>query len=159
MPTVWPGMAPPIVAPAPPPPAIAPSGSFSNLQTLTVPPAGSANQMVVEVMQNSPESILNMDLVFAGMSGLQHEDGLQFCLLGNTNTSLVKTDLSGSDLTLQYAPGQYGLSTVTLGATDADGVSMRESIQVMVIPLDTMNRGTLPPPTGTMVPPLSGTLV
>jgi len=159
MPTLLPGVAPPIASPTPPPAAIAYSGSFSNLQTLTAPPAGSANQMTVTVAENSPESVINMDLVFAEMIGLQHQDGLQFSLLCNTNTSLVKTDLSESDLTLQYAPGQYGLSTVTVGATDADGVSMQESILVTVVPVGAMSTGTPPPPTGTTAPPTTAALV
>jgi hypothetical protein len=115
--------------------------------------------MMVSVVENSPESIFNMDLVFAEMSGLQHETGLQFSLLGNTNTGLVTADLSEADLTLQYAPGHYGASTVTVGATDADGVCMQESILVMVAPLVQTSVGTPPPPTGTMAPPSTGALV
>jgi hypothetical protein len=110
--------------------------------------------MMVTVMESSPESVLNMDLVFAEMGGLQHEDGLQLSLLGNTNTSLVTTDLSESELSLAYTPGQCGTATITVGATDADGVSAQESILVMVIPLNMMSMATTASaPTGTMSSP------
>jgi len=162
MPTVLPGMVPPVAPPPPPPGGTTASGSFSNLQPITNPPTGSTNQMSVTVIENSPQTIINMDLIFAELGGLQYEDGLQLSMLGNTNTGLVTPDLSEAELTLNYAPGKAGTATVTVGATDADGVSEQESILVTVIPLNALGMGTPPlapttptMPTSAMVSPIT----
>jgi hypothetical protein len=89
--------------------------------------------MSVSVMGNS-ETIINLDRVFAAQSGLQYEDGLQWSMLGNTNAALVTTDLSEGELALKVNPGQWGIATITVGATDADGVCEQESILVAVEP-------------------------
>jgi hypothetical protein len=146
MPTVLPGVAPPVAVAASLPGAMTASASSSNLQTLTNLPARSINRMSVTVMENSPETIINLDLVFAEMSSLQQEDGLQWSILSNSNAGLVKTDLSEAELTLKYTPGQCGTATIMAGATDADGVSDRESIRVVVKPLQQT--------TGAMVSPI-----
>jgi hypothetical protein len=91
------------------------------------------NHMVVMVRGNAATT-LNLDQVFAAQSGLQYQDGLQWSMLGNTNAALVTPDLSEAELTLQVNPGQWGLATITVGATDADGVSEQESIVVAVEP-------------------------
>jgi hypothetical protein len=105
----------------------------SNLQTLTDPPANTYGVMV-PVMKNSAPTVLDLDAIFAEQSGLQLDDGLQWTLLSNTNPGLVTPELSGSDLTLAYTPGQWGLASLSLGATDADGVSARENINVVARP-------------------------
>jgi hypothetical protein len=134
MPTVGPGVVPPAAAPTPPAGAITASESFSNLRTLTTSPTKITNRMTVQVTENSPETIINLDLVFLQSSRLQHQDGLQWSMLGNTNATLVRTDLSEAELALKYTPGQCGSATITVGATDADGVSEQEIIHVMVEP-------------------------
>jgi hypothetical protein len=91
--------------------------------------------MRVTVKQNSPATVIDLGPVFRSMSGLHPEDGLQLSLLGNSNARLVKTDLSGAELTLTYARGHCGTATITVAATDADGVSMREAVLVTVLPL------------------------
>jgi hypothetical protein len=68
------------------------------------------------------------------MSGLHPEDGLDLSILGNTNPELVGTDLSAGALTLTYTPGVYGTATISVGATDADGVSVQQTFQVTVRP-------------------------
>jgi hypothetical protein len=98
------------------------------------PPAAS-NQMWVTRDENSPASVINLGAVFAAMRDIHPRDGLQLSILGNTNPGLVTTDLSGADLTLTYARGKHGTATITVGATDADGVSVRETILVTVRPL------------------------
>src|SRR5262245_8243907 len=52
----------------------------------------------VTVAQNAPETVLDLGPVFAAMRGIQHEAGLQFSILGNSNSGLVRTDLSGAAL-------------------------------------------------------------
>jgi hypothetical protein len=138
------------VPPPPQPVAIAASGALSGLQPISSQPANeAANQMKVTVMENSPKTVIDLGPVFAQMSGLHPEDGLQLSLLGNTNPGLVKTDLSEGELTLTYTPSQCGTATISVGATDADSVSVRENILVTVLPLpSTKPGGSSPIPAG-----------
>jgi hypothetical protein len=103
--------------------------------------AQDSNPIRVTVDENAPESVVHLGRVFAAMSGVQHKDGLQLSPLGNTNSRLVKADLSGTDLTLTYAPGKYGTARITVGATDADRVSVQATVLVTVRPV----LFTLPP--------------
>jgi hypothetical protein len=89
----------------------------------------------VTVAQNTPETVIDMSTVFGAMRGLQQGSGLRFAILGNTNSRLVQTDLSEAALTLTYARGQCGTATITVGATDADGVSVQRDLVVTVSPL------------------------
>jgi hypothetical protein len=93
------------------------------------------NEMHVTVGENSPPTVIDLGNVFAGMSGIQHDEELRLSVLGNTNADLVKTDLSDGELTLTYTPSQSGTATIMVGATDADGVSVQVNIVVTVIPL------------------------
>jgi hypothetical protein len=97
------------------------------------PAAGTPIRVTVD--QNSPETVIDLGAAFGAVSGLQHGDGLRLSILGNTNAGLVRTNLSEAALTLTYAPGQSGTATITVCATDADGVSVKETILVTVRPL------------------------
>jgi hypothetical protein len=106
-----------------------------NLQPTGGKLAAASNQMRLTIDENSPASVIQLGAVFAAMSDIHPKDGLQLSILRNTNSGLVKTDLSGADLTLSYSRGKHGTATITVGATDADGVSVREIILVTVRPL------------------------
>ena len=126
----------------------APAAAVSGFQP-GHPPLGYAGQLKVTVFENSPATVINLNTVFAGASGIQHKDGLQMSLMGNTNPGLVRTDLSKAELTLNYTRGPSGTATILVAATDADGVCVKESILVTVCPL--LHRpstgGLCPPPT------------
>ena len=92
------------------------------------------NQMWVTVDEGCAASVVQLGAVFAARTDIHPRGGLQLSILGNTNPGLVSTDLSGADLTLTYARGKNGTATITVGATDADGVSVRETILVTVRP-------------------------
>jgi hypothetical protein len=113
--------------------AAAPDPLTGPQQTDGKPPAAS-NQMKVTIDENSAASVIELGAVFAARSDIHPKDGLQLSILANTNPGLVTTDLSGADLTLTYAQGKNGTATITVGATDADGVSVRETILVTVRP-------------------------
>jgi hypothetical protein len=98
-------------------------------------PTASTNTMRVTVYQDARPTVLDLGPVFAAFPGLQHADGLRLTMLGNTNSGLVKASLSKTQLTLCYTPGKTGTATLTVGATDADGVSVRETLLVTVLPL------------------------
>jgi hypothetical protein len=97
------------------------------------PQAGAA-PIRVTVDQNSSETVIDLGAVFAKVGGLQHADGLKLAILGNTNSRLVRTDLSEAALTLTYAHGKNGKATITVCATDADGVSVKQTVVVTVRP-------------------------
>jgi hypothetical protein len=147
LPAPLPGWSPSLTAPAQV--GAAPAGAVSGLQPLSHPPLGYAGQLKVTVFENSPATAINLNTVFATVSGLQHKDGLQMSLMGNTNPGLVRTVLSKAELTLSYTRGGSGTATIIVAATDADGVCVKESILVTVCPL--LNRpstgGLSPPPT------------
>jgi hypothetical protein len=113
--------------------AAAPGPVTGPQQTGGLPPAAS-NQMRVTLDENAAASVIELGAVFAAMKDIHPKGGLQLSILGNTNPGLVTTDLSGADLTLTYARGKHGTATITVGATDADGVSVRETILVTVRP-------------------------
>ena len=117
-----------------PQPASPVPGGITGLQPLGGKPAGAGSTMRVTVAANSPETVIDLGAVFSARSGIQHEDGLKLAVLGNTNSALVKTDLSEAALTLTYAGGKYGTATITVSATDADGVSVQETILITVSP-------------------------
>jgi hypothetical protein len=125
----------PAASAAPRPVTPAPASVVSGLQSILHPPLGATGEMKVTVVENSPATVINLNTVFAGVSGLQHQDGLQMSLMGNTNPGLVRTDLSKAELTLNYTRGQSGTATIIVAATDADGVCVKESILVAVLPL------------------------
>jgi hypothetical protein len=115
--------------------APAPPAAVSGLRPVAGPAPAPADQMRVTVNQNSPATAIDLGPVFRAMSGIHPEDGLRLSLLGNTNARLVTTDLCETELTLTYARGQCGTATITVAATDADGVSVREALLVTVLPL------------------------
>jgi hypothetical protein len=95
---------------------------------------GSTTPVRVTVTQDSPATVIDLGPVFAAMPGIQHQDGLQLAILGNTNSRLVAAELSEAALTLTYTRGQCGTATITVAATDADGVSVQKAVVVTVRP-------------------------
>jgi hypothetical protein len=104
--------------------------------------------MTVMVNENSPATVINLGEVFGVFRGLRGADGLQLAVLGNTNPSLVKTKLSETELTLTCAAGKCGKATITVSATDADGVSVQETLVVTVVPRGPAGMGESPLPAG-----------
>jgi hypothetical protein len=107
--------------------------AISGLQPISYQPPGAINQMVTVVI-NSPKTVIDLRTLFAAMGGGQHDGGPRPSVLGNTNSGLVSTDLSGAQLTLSYAPGKFGEATITVVGTYADGVSVQGQILVTVLP-------------------------
>src|SRR5262249_8025833 len=64
---------------APPVPEVAQVAS-QTAGSLTIGPA----PICVTVAENSAATVIDLGPVFAGVRGLQHEDGLQLAVLGNT---------------------------------------------------------------------------
>jgi hypothetical protein len=115
--------------------AAAPGGLDRLVQPSSSSPPDPNRPLQVTVAQNSAETTINLGPVFAANGGLQQDDGLQLSLVGNTNSGLVSTDLSEAMLTLTYKGGQYGTATITVSATDGDGVSVQQTLLITVTPL------------------------
>jgi hypothetical protein len=74
-----------------------------------------------------------------GFANTFSDDGgsanLTYSVSGNTNTSLVTgTSISGTNLTLNFASGQSGSSTIKLKATDAQGLFVEDEFLITVSP-------------------------
>jgi hypothetical protein len=119
----------------------------SGLQPITNKLPAGTKPIVVTVTENSPETVLDLGAAFDAMDGIQHQDGLRLRMVGNTNSGLVKTDLSEAALTLTYVEGKCGTATITVAATDADGVSVKATVQVTVSPPKTAATNGYHPPT------------
>jgi hypothetical protein len=138
--------------------AIAPALSAASPPAASTRP-GWATPIYVTVTENSPATVIDLCAAYASVSGLQHSDGLKLSILGNTNPELVKTNLSEAALTLTYAQGKSGTATITLCATDADGVSVKRTLLVTVCPLSPAGVISVsPPPPGQLVSMLPGIL-
>jgi hypothetical protein len=107
---------------------------FAALPAIAAAPAAGANRMTLTVEEDSPATVIDLGAVFRSMNGIRHEDGLRLSVLGNTNSALVKTDLSEAALTLIYARGKQGKASITVCATDADGVSVKETLFITIVP-------------------------
>jgi hypothetical protein len=104
--------------------------------------------MTVAVEESSPATVIDLGEVFGAVRGIRPADGLQLALLGNSNPALVKATLSEAELTLTWAKGKCGEATISVSATDADGVSARETLVVMVYPGDLYGKGGSSPTAG-----------
>ncbi|MGF1577974.1 MAG: PA14 domain-containing protein [Gemmataceae bacterium] len=56
----------------------------------------------------------------------------RFLVVGNTNGTLVSTELTGSDLTLSFAANKFGNATITIRGTDSGGLSVEDTFSVTV---------------------------
>jgi len=86
----------------------------------------------VAVDENGPDTVVDLSGVFNDV-----EDGANIALLvfDNTNPGLVTADLVGDQLTLSYAPNQFGTSDITIRATDSgeSGLWAEDAFTVTVV--------------------------
>jgi len=125
-------------------PAVGPS-IVSGFQQTGIKLPGDTRPIAVTVAESSPPTVIDLGPVFAAMSALHPGNGLKLSILGNTNSALVRTDLSKAALTLTYAPGRWGTATITVRATDADGVSVQQTLLVTVSPLGSLGPVSVSP--------------
>jgi hypothetical protein len=114
--------------------------------------AGATSPIRVTINQNASETVIDLGAVFCTMNNFRASEGLRLSVLSNTNSGLVRTDLSEAALTLTYVRGKCGTATIVVGATDADGLSTKLTIMVMVRPAGTLGPVSVTPtPAGTSV--------
>jgi hypothetical protein len=107
---------------------------IGGIQLVAAAPSRAATPIAVTVNVGASPTVIDLGTVFAKVTGIRSKDGLHLALLGNTNSRLVKTGLSEAALTLTFTPGMIGKATITVSATDADGVSVQETLVVTVLP-------------------------
>jgi hypothetical protein len=99
------------------------------------PPAatlGGSQQVEVAVQEDAGSSVIDLSTVLANWQGMQQGRGLRLSIVDNTNRTLVNARLVESELTLTYTRGQQGSATVTVGATNAAGVSVQVKFAIVV---------------------------
>jgi hypothetical protein len=127
---------------------IAVPAAVSSLPGTGLQPPG-ASPILVTVAENASPTVIDLSPAIATMSGIRPATGLKLSILGNTNSGLVQTNLSKAALTLTYSPGATGTATITVRATDADGVSAQQTLLVTVHPLWSLGSvGAVPLPAG-----------
>jgi hypothetical protein len=107
--------------------------------------AAAAIQVVVTVPMNSGPSVYDLSKVLAGWEGWGYQDPPRISVVRNTNQALVTTRLTDTELKLSYTPGMSGTGCVTVGLTDAAGVSAQVTFAITVQPGPVAGVAQLPP--------------
>ncbi|NWK55283.1 cadherin domain-containing protein [Verrucomicrobiaceae bacterium N1E253] len=84
----------------------------------------------VQVNEDAADTVLDLSNVFADSDV---GDPLTIELAGNTNGALVGAVLNGTQLTLSYAPGQYGTAQISVRALDRLNTVAVDTFQVEVV--------------------------
>ena len=80
-------------------------------------------QVDVTVPRNSRASVEDLRKLLSGWEGWRYQDPPRISVLRNSNRALVTTRLTDTELKLSYTAGMSGTALVTVGLTDAAGVS------------------------------------
>jgi len=102
--------------------------------------AGGANtgavaiRVDVAVPMNSGGSVYDLSKVLVGWEGWRYRVPPRISVVRNSNRAVVTTRLTDSDLRLSYTAGRSGTACVTVGLTDAAGVSAQITFVITVGP-------------------------
>jgi hypothetical protein len=99
---------------------------------LVRPGGATAIQVDVTAAKNSRDSLQDLRKLLIGWEGWRYQDPPRISVMGNTNRALVTTRLTDTELKLSYTPGMSGTALVTVGLTDAAGVSARITFVITV---------------------------
>jgi hypothetical protein len=91
-------------------------------------------QVDVTVPLNSGGSVYDLSKVLAGWEGWGYGVPPRISVVRNTNQAVVATRLTDTQLRLIYTAGKSGTARVTVGLTDAAGVSTQVVFDVTVEP-------------------------
>jgi hypothetical protein len=83
---------------------------------------------------NSRDSVQDLGKVLSGWEGWRYQDPPRISVVRNTNRALVTTRLTDTELKLSYTAGMLGTALVTVGLTDAAGVSAQITFVITVQP-------------------------
>jgi len=98
------------------------------------PGSAAATQVNVTVPMNSGYSVQNLSKVLSGWKGWRYQNPPRISVVRNTNRALVTTRLTDTELKLSYTAGMSGTALVTVGLTDAAGVSAQITFDITVQP-------------------------
>jgi hypothetical protein len=98
------------------------------------PGSAAAIQVNVTVPRNSRDSVQDLSTVLSGWEGWRYQDPPRISVVRNTNRALVTTRLTDTQLKLSYTAGMTGTALVTVGLTDAAGVSAQITFFITVQP-------------------------
>jgi hypothetical protein len=90
----------------------------------------------VTVREDAEDSVFDLSQVFTDPDLEAGGDGLSFSIVENSNRDLVSTAFSGSTLTLDYAPHQFGTATIVVRATDRTNLFAEDTISLTVTPVN-----------------------
>jgi hypothetical protein len=96
--------------------------------------AGAATKVDVTVLMNSADSVYDLSSVLAGWEGWGYQSPPKIAVVRNTNRALVATRLTDNELRLSYTAGMSGTACVTVGLTDAAGMSAQITFDITVLP-------------------------
>jgi hypothetical protein len=91
-------------------------------------------QVDVTVPMNSGGTVYDLSKVLAGWEGWGYQVPPRISVVRNTNQAVVTTRLTDTELKLSYAAGKSGTARVTVGLTDAAGVSTQVVFDITVEP-------------------------
>ena len=100
----------------------------------TRPGSAAAVEVDVTVPMNSGDSVYDLSTVLAGWEGWGYQVPPRMSVVGNTNRALVTTRLTDTELRLSYTARMSGTARVTVGLTDAAGLSAQITFAVSVQP-------------------------
>jgi hypothetical protein len=98
------------------------------------PGSATATRVDVTVPMNSGYSVQNLCKVLSGWEGWRYQNPPRISVVRNTNRALVTTRLTDTELRLSYTAGMSGTALVTVGLTDAAGVSAQITFVITVQP-------------------------
>jgi hypothetical protein len=96
--------------------------------------AAAAFEVAVAVPPSSGDSVYDLSKVLAGWEGWGYQDPPRMSVVRNTNRALVTTRLTDTELRLSYTARMSGTARVTVGLTDAAGLSAQITFAVSVQP-------------------------
>jgi cyclophilin family peptidyl-prolyl cis-trans isomerase len=113
---------------------LAPVEAISQLPIIDATSANSAftDLPVITADPNNPNVESDQNLVRYNSITISQAAELEFEIIDNSNPDLVDLAIEGGQLTLDYAEGQSGISTVTIQATDLLGDSVEDTFLVIV---------------------------
>jgi large repetitive protein len=90
----------------------------------------------VTLTEDQSARVIELSQVFSDPDILTANDVLSFEVLSNTPGGLVVPSISNGQLILQLAANQNGTATLVVSATDLDGLTVQDTLTVIVTPVN-----------------------
>jgi len=90
----------------------------------------------IMVDEDAADMVINLAGVFDDVDILSDADSLSLSITSNSNTALVSTSLTGTDLTLSQAANANGAADITVRATDQTGAWAEDTFTLTADPIN-----------------------